>query len=263
VPWLLHAAFAGIYLVGMTNDLIGNHVVGYENGIWTPGSALPAGQGVASRRVCPQYTPFGTIRGNVNHDCIRFGLYVDNQHPRNIRRDSHGYVTGGCGAFTEDGTDNGVVPANVIEDEFDWHNMFVGGYANGDISYVRYTSVNNAHGMYWKRSKNFADGTSHHIVDSVFANHRSLGYGALQLLGPSGPFTFLLTNTTFLGGPVGCGAVCAGQHCGRGGAGGPCNVQYLLQNVNFTGMDDGTKRIKFGINSLGPGAAGLYLPAGR
>jgi hypothetical protein len=44
-----------------------------------------------------------------------------------------------------------------IEDQFDWHNTFVGGYFAGDFSFVRYTSVNNIHGMYWKYSKNMAD----------------------------------------------------------------------------------------------------------
>ena len=32
-------------------------------------------------------------------------------------------------------------------------------------------------------------------------------------------FTFRITNTTFAGGGLGCGAICAGQHCGLGGAG--------------------------------------------
>ena len=33
---------------------------------------------------------------------------------------------GTCSEFTEDGRDNGLNPANVIEDQFDWHNEFVG-----------------------------------------------------------------------------------------------------------------------------------------
>jgi hypothetical protein len=33
----------------------------------------------------------------------------------------------------------------------------VGGYFFGDISFVRYTSVNNIHAMYWKIGKNMAD----------------------------------------------------------------------------------------------------------
>ena len=33
---------------------------------------------------------------------------------------------GSCGEFTEDGRDNGLIPANVIEDQFDCHNDVVG-----------------------------------------------------------------------------------------------------------------------------------------
>ena len=38
----------------------------------------------------------------------------------------------------------------------------------GDVSFLRFVSVNNAHDLYWKQSKNFADGVSHHIKDSLF-----------------------------------------------------------------------------------------------
>ena len=31
--------------------------------------------------------------------------------------------------------DNGLNPANVIEDQFDWHNVFTGQYYMGDITY--------------------------------------------------------------------------------------------------------------------------------
>ena len=40
-----------------------------------------------------------------------------------------------CNQFTRDGKDNGLNPANVIEDQFDWHNVFTGQYYMGDISY--------------------------------------------------------------------------------------------------------------------------------
>ena len=46
--------------------------------------------------------------------------------------------------------------------------MFVGQYYMGDVTYKGLQSVNNAHGMYWKRSKNFADKQSYHIENSVF-----------------------------------------------------------------------------------------------
>merc|ERR1712107_367394 len=92
-----------------------------------------------------------------------------------------------CREFTSDGRDNGLVPANVVEDEFDWHNLFVGQYSMGDIGLVRYTSINNHHPIYWKDSKNFADGKTHHVRDSLFLNDPTDRYGVLQFLGPSGP----------------------------------------------------------------------------
>mmetsp|Transcript_117680 Transcript_117680/g.377616 ORF Transcript_117680/g.377616 Transcript_117680/m.377616 type:complete len:988 (+) Transcript_117680:2-2965(+) len=251
VPWLgkVSGLGAGIFLIGMTNDLLYNRVIGYDQGLYTPGSAFQNGQGAAWGKVCPQNMPFGTFRGNVCHDNPRYGIYLDNQYPRNLKRDINGYVVGGCPQFDENGKDNGVTPPNLIEDHFDWHNTFNGQYSMGDISYVRYISVNNGHSMYWKTSKNFADGVSHHVIDSIFANDPRDSIGQLQVYGPSGPFTFKFTNNSFLGGPVGTAALCAGQHCGLGGAGGPCNVQYLLEGVNWSGLMRSQKRIQFGVNT--------------
>ena len=39
------------------------------------------------------------------------------------------------------------------------------------------------------------------------------------IAGPAGPFTFCISNSSFAGGGLGCGAICAAQHCGLGGAG--------------------------------------------
>ncbi|CAK9057639.1 Cell surface hyaluronidase (Cell migration-inducing hyaluronidase 2) (Transmembrane protein 2) [Durusdinium trenchii] len=254
-PWDVQLGnVAGIYMIGMTNNVIENRVAGFENCIWTIGSIALQGQGQALGRVCPQHTPFGTFRGNVCHDNNRFGIYLDNQMPRNLERDSNGFVVdmGSCGEFTQDGRDNGLSPANVIEDQFDWHNDFVGQYSMGDVAFLRFVSVNNAHDMYWKESKNFADGVSHHIKDSLFLtdpNDDTVLKVAL-IAGPAGPFTFRITNTTFGGGHLGCGAICAGQHCGLGGAGGPCNVQYLLSGVDFSKVHPGDKKIVFGISTV-------------
>ena len=136
----------GIYLLGMTNDLIGNRVIGMEHGLWTPGSASGHGKGKATGKVCPEFTPFGKMVGNTYHDCARFGTYPDHQYARNIKRDEDGYVLKNefgemesCNQFTKDGADNGLIPPNVIEDQFDWHNTFVGQYYMGDISYKRNT----------------------------------------------------------------------------------------------------------------------------
>jgi hypothetical protein len=43
----------GIFMFGMNNDVIGNHVVGHEHGLWTPGSSQPNGR------------PFGYSLGKV------------------------------------------------------------------------------------------------------------------------------------------------------------------------------------------------------
>jgi histidinol dehydrogenase len=43
----------GIFMFGMNNDVIGNHVVGHEHGLWTPGASQPTGR------------PFGFSLGKV------------------------------------------------------------------------------------------------------------------------------------------------------------------------------------------------------
>ena len=53
-------------MFGMKNDVIGNHVIGHEHGMWTPGLAQPDGRpmGFSIGLVCNQYIPFGKIQGN-------------------------------------------------------------------------------------------------------------------------------------------------------------------------------------------------------
>ena len=63
-------------------------------------------------------------------------MYVDHQYPRNLIRDEHGYVVDdrkSCGYFDDEGNDNGLT--TVIENQFDYHNIFTGGYDFGDISF--------------------------------------------------------------------------------------------------------------------------------
>ena len=49
-------------------------MAGWQNTIFTHGSAFPLGQGVAWGKVCPQHTPFLTFSGQTTHDGLRFGL---------------------------------------------------------------------------------------------------------------------------------------------------------------------------------------------
>ncbi|CAE7025977.1 rliB, partial [Symbiodinium natans] len=44
-------------------------------------------------------------------------------------------------------------------------------------------------------------------------------------------------------------ALSAGQHCMDGGAGGPCNVQYLLEDVDFSAVSTSGKFLQFGVHS--------------
>ena len=74
----------------MTNNAIRNRVIGHEHGMWTRNTGH--GKGAASGKVCTQHAPFLEIEGNVFHDCQRFGMYPDNQHPRDLIRDEDGYV---------------------------------------------------------------------------------------------------------------------------------------------------------------------------
>eukprot|EP00122_Pirum_gemmata_P002882 Pgem_evm1s2600 len=186
----------GIFMVGVTNDVIENRVAGMEHGLWTVGGVFPNGRQKAEGKICPQYHPLGEFKGNVFHDNKRFGIYLDNQYSRNVERDENGYVTDfdSCAEFKKDGSDNGLTPANVVRDGLDFHNEFVGQYSLGDIAYVNYTFVNNHNQMYWKRGKNFADQTSSHIEDSIFLQDENDSYGFLQLALPGGPFTFKSTR---------------------------------------------------------------------
>lgn len=259
----------GIFVLGMTNDFIDNRIVNMENGVWFKGTANPRGNGAAENRLCPTHVPFGKIRGNVCHDNRRFGMYPDVQMPRMLKRDDNGMLVtfpdGGtdwssCDELTPDGKDNGVYPANVIEDQLDYHNTFVGQYAMTDVEYRRYTGVNNRHCMYWKSSKNFVDKNAVHIRDSrcitdptdhVFKRHGWI-YPYGHVLGPAGGFTFRMQNMSFIGDPGLAGSLSAGQHCMDGGSGGPCNVQYLLEDVDFTGVSKDRRFLNFGVHAKPP-----------
>lgn len=166
------AEISAMYVVAFHNNFLNNHVSAYSNGIFFPGAG--GGQGNARGRVCTSLSPFGTVKGNVNHDSIRFGFYLDNDFPRRLKRDSNGMLAdkSSCDAMTADGRDNGAF--TVIEDLFEWQNGATGQYSCGDIQYLRLTAVNQV-GQYWKVSKVFASGDFAHVKDSLFVNSHIMG----------------------------------------------------------------------------------------
>ena len=112
--------------------------------------------------------------------------------------------------------------------------------------------------MYWKQGKNFVDKRPWHVLDSTFANDADDSFGLLQFLGPAGPFAFGMKNCAFIGSsPPGIAALAAGQHCGLLGGAGPCNVQYVLEDVDFSRMQAPQPRLAFGANTAASQAAVL------
>jgi hypothetical protein len=72
------------------NNFINNRVSSYSNGIFFPGRG--SGQGAARGKVCTTQSPYGVVRGNTLHHTIRFGLYVDNNFPKQVKKDKNGFV---------------------------------------------------------------------------------------------------------------------------------------------------------------------------
>merc|ERR1712242_415822 len=87
--------------------------------------------------------------------------------------------------------------------------------------------------------------------DVIFKYHGWL-YPNGHLLGPAGGFTFRMKNVTFVGDPGHSGALGAGQHCMDSGSGGPCNTQYLLEDVDFSAVPAGRRFINFGVHAKPP-----------
>ena len=230
----------GIYILSLTNHFLYNHISQYYLTLFTPSSGT--GQGAAWGRVCSAHARLSTFRGNVDYAGPRFGLYFDNNTPRKLQRNPDGYLErqSSCDATNARGQDNGA--ACVVEDHVSWDNLFVGSYFLGDIQYKNLLSMDNNNGLYWKGSKNFADGDMPHVLDSTFLVTGTGGGNAA--LGPSGTFTFVAENVRMLGGQSGFHS---GQHCGlashNGGRHGAlCAAQYVYKNVSFAGVTNAVKR---------------------
>jgi hypothetical protein len=282
---------SGIWSLSATNDFLYNRMVGHEHGFFLQTNAFPDGKGAARGKVCTLHSPLGRFVGNVHHSNSRFGFYLDSNFPRRLRRSvaSNGFVEdigakfdgnpktwNSCEEFTADGRDNGA--PGVVEDGFDWANNFVGQYGLSDVQYLRYHSINNMHGLYWKSTKKFATAedigldTWHtgssimsaasplpvaHVKDSTFefiSDHdivkimKSPYNGIASILGPGGLGAFIVEKTRFIG-RVGAGHVSSNQHCDVGGTGALCTPEYQLVDVDFSESAPNTKWIQFGISS--------------
>ncbi|CAK0877831.1 unnamed protein product, partial [Prorocentrum cordatum] len=136
---------AGVCMVGVTDDVMGNHIAGHHQGLFTPGVLHHLGEGGAQGKVCPRRLPCGITRGSVNRDKSYFGVYPEDQSPQNVGpRDENGYVSDARKCWQElapDGGVNGVVPASVVEDCRDCRDDFAGQCAVGDSVHLRFKAV--------------------------------------------------------------------------------------------------------------------------
>jgi len=212
---------AAIWSLGHTNNFIGNRASNTFNGLHFMPSFMNAGRGFVLNQICARFTPLGRVIGNTLHGCGRFGTYfVDSNWPRHIPGgtiDDNGITGLDCPAFDAVGNDLGF-PATIL-DNVDYHNEYVGSYAMGDIQFSRHTSFDSSNILYWKDTKNFADGCSSHHVDNIFQ-----GPGIMQL--PDGAATVIFERNTFKGNIL----LQANHHCGLGVSGMLCNPVYMLQN---------------------------------
>ena len=187
------------------------------------------------------------------------------QMARNVKQDEDGFVRdlASCEEFDADGNDNGATPASIVADEFDWHVGASGLYALRDIQWLRYVGINNDAAVYWKTSKAMADGKSAHIKDSIIGRIANLYPGANarngHMMGPSGAFTFVMDNVTFLREDSDSSSppLKIGQHCGLSGHNGGvegqmCAVQYFLRNMDWSHISSEMQRIQFGVSGGNP-----------
>ena len=141
----------------------------------------------------------------------------------------------------------------------DYDNVFVGQYDAGDLQYNDHVSRRNLNLLYWKTSKNFADGCSAHLAGGHFAE------GNVALPDQS---AFVIERTSFAGHV----ALEANHHCNVGVTGVLCMPTYVLDRVSWAVQDtptwhrmfyfNGNDQMKGGIFTLAPPEAIAGNPGG-
>ena len=219
---------AGIYTETAANDLIGNRVANSFNSMFL--QANGQGRGDVYGKVCTNHLAFGRWEGNTFHGALRFGTYtLGGSEPRNTDQsiEKNGYNAdreATCAAIDAAGNDRGA-PVSILNN-VDYGNVFVGHYTAGDIQHRHHKSISNNNLIYWKETKNFADGCGAHISDALYEA------GTMALPDQS---TFIIQDTIF-GDNV---QLEANHHCNVGITGYLCMPQYILHNVRWKGSGNG------------------------
>jgi len=217
---------AGIFTRAATNSLIGNRVSNNFNGMLLKAGSI--GRGDSYGKVCESDAKLARIEGNTFALNGRFGTYtLGSNYPKvtdqSIQTNGHNINQSLCSGFDDEGRECGV-SASIV-DNLDYGNAFVGHYEAGDIQYNGHMSFNNNNLMYWKETKNFANGCSAHITGGSYAQ------GTMALPDQA---TFLIEDTTFGEGV----SLEANHHCNAGTTGVLCFPTYMLHNVQFKNSQD-------------------------
>ena len=222
---------AGLWANSRTNDMVGNRFANSFNGMFYDFGNTGPGAIDAINSI------MGRVEGNTFHGHGRFGTYTLQYYPQrncigNVTNE--GFIPSPCKAFTSAGLDNGY--AVVLTNNVDYDNVFVGGYSYGDVQYQGHIAVNNNNNIYWKETKNFADGCSAHISNSYYVD------GNMALPDSA---AFIIENTIFTGGS----SLETNHHCNVGVTGFLCMPTYVFLNVSMKAMTSSGNWVKFSQNA--------------
>lgn len=214
---------AAYWSLSHTNHFIGNRAANSWNGIFFHPSFAGGGRGVSSGKVCVAHLPLGRVQGNTCHGHGRFGTYfVSGDWPRDVNTNlsMNGWTSNEeCTPWDAFGYDRGL-PASIW-DNVDYHNVFIGSYALGDVQFRNHVAKSSNCLIYHKETKNFRDGCSAH-----FKNYH-LEDGAALLA--SGLGTQLFEDSVFKG----RFSFESNHHCSEGVTGVLCNPQYIFINPTW------------------------------
>ncbi|GMH71242.1 hypothetical protein TL16_g05599 [Triparma laevis f. inornata] len=222
---------AGVWALSPTNNMLGNRFSNSFNGMLYETNAFGGnGRQFSENKACTVFQPMGRIEGNTFHSHGRFGTYLlsstwPKQHDLAALLANDGQkITdpNSCTGWTGEGDDRGW--PSTLKNNVDYYNTFVGQYDAGDVMYENHFSESNNCLIYWKTSKDFADGCSSHLKGGYYSN------GALNLPDQG---AFIIESTTFENNVV----FEANHHCNIGITGMLCAPTYVFDRVTFVKPD--------------------------
>ena len=164
---------AGMWVLGQRNHVVGNRFPNHNNGMFFDAGGGQGGPGLVSRggKACTNEQQLGRVQGNTNRGNARFGTYfLGPNYPKDttqsLANDGMETDKASCKGFLPDGNDNGV--STLLLENVDEGNAFTGTYEQGDIQYRNHMASRTNNLIYWKETKNFADGCAAHLKGGLY-----------------------------------------------------------------------------------------------